>query len=218
MRQDHVIGYRLKRPLDVALVLAATPLWLPVIVIVAAVVRVALGRGVLFRQTRPGLHERPFELLKFRTMRQVVGADGRLLPDSDRMTRVGRVLRSTSLDELPEVLNVLRGDMSLVGPRPLLTQYLSRYSPTHRRRHELRPGLTGLAQVSGRNALTWEQKLNLDVVYVDRCSFTLDLRILFLTLLAVLRRSGINAPGDVTMPEFTGYSTPSQEGRRESLR
>ncbi|HEU4564643.1 MAG TPA: sugar transferase [Gemmatimonadaceae bacterium] len=199
------VGYPGKRLFDLVVVLAAAPLWAPVLAVIALLVRWRLGAPVFFRQLRPGLHARPFELVKFRSMTDARGPGGRLLPDAVRLTRFGRVLRATSLDELPELLNVLRGDMSLVGPRPLLMQYLDRYSPRHRRRHEVRPGLTGLAQVSGRNALGWPAKFDLDVEYVERCSLTLDLRILWRTVSAVFRREGISAAGDATMPEFTGY-------------
>ena len=200
--------YSGKRLFDIFLVLFTSPLWLPLMGIVALLVRQRLGEPVLFRQRRPGLHEVTFSLLKFRTMRDALAPDGRPLPDAERLTPFGRTLRATSLDELPELLNVLRGDMSLVGPRPLLSQYLGRYSPAHRQRHNVRPGLTGLAQVSGRNALTWPERFDLDVRYVEQCSFALDARILIATLRTVLRRDGITAPGDVTMTEFTGYDPP----------
>lgn len=198
-------GYRGKRVLDVLLVLATAPVWVPVAGAIAALVFVRLGSPIFFVQTRPGLRERPFPLVKFRTMTNARGADGELLPDAQRLTGFGRWMRAWSLDELPELLNVLRGDMSLVGPRPLLPQYVSRYSERHRRRHEVRPGITGLAQVSGRNALRWSEKFDLDVEYVERCSFRLDVAILWRTLKAVLRREGISAEGEATMPEFTGY-------------
>jgi sugar transferase EpsL len=200
-----VAGYRGKRVLDVLLVLATAPVWVPVAGAIAALVFVRLGSPIFFVQTRPGLRERPFPLVKFRTMTNARGADGELLPDAQRLTGFGRWMRAWSLDELPELLNVLRGDMSLVGPRPLLPQYVSRYSERHRRRHEVRPGITGLAQVSGRNALRWSEKFDLDVEYVERCSFRLDVAILWRTLKAVLRREGISAEGEATMPEFTGY-------------
>ncbi len=198
------MGYRGKRALDLLLVGASAPVWLPVLGVVALVVRRRLGSPVLFRQERPGLGGRPFMLLKFRTMTDARGPDGALLPDADRLPPFGRALRASSLDELPELLNVLRGDMSLVGPRPLLMRYLPRYSAHHRRRHEVPPGLTGLAQVSGRNALSWDDRLDIDVTYVERASLLLDLRILARTVLAVLKRKGISAAGEATMPEFTG--------------
>lgn len=194
-----------KRLLDLAAVLATAPLWLPLLVLVALVVRARLGSPVFFRQQRPGRHEALFEMIKFRTMNDARDERGQLLPDAERLTPVGRRLRTTSLDELPEVLNVLRGDMSLVGPRPLLPQYLPLYSPRHRLRHTVRPGLTGLAQVNGRNAITWTEKFELDVQYVERATLWLDLRILWQTARAVLGKRGINAPDDATMPVFRGY-------------
>jgi lipopolysaccharide/colanic/teichoic acid biosynthesis glycosyltransferase len=202
--------YTGKRLLDITLVTLALPVWGPLLAIVGALVRLKLGSPVFFVQDRPGRGERTFRLIKFRTMTDGRDLSGALLPDEQRLTSFGRTLRSTSLDELPELWNVLRGDMSLVGPRPLLTRYLSRYSERHRRRHEVRPGMTGLAQVSGRNAITWSQKLDLDVDYVERCSLAVDVRILWRTLRSVARREGINADGAVTMPEFTGYDQPSR--------
>ena len=201
--------YRGKRLLDVLLVLLSAPIWLPIIGALAVLVRLKLGSPVLFVQERPGRHARSFRLVKFRTMTGARDASGHLLPDAERLTSFGGLLRSTSLDELPELWSVLRGDMSLVGPRPLLTRYLPRYSEKHRRRHEVRPGITGLAQVSGRNAITWVEKLDLDVAYVERCSLALDVRILWRTLRSVVRREGITAEGAATMPEFTGYDQPS---------
>ncbi len=167
-------------------------------------VRCKLGSPVLFRQVRPGLHGRPFMMVKFRTMTDERGADGELLPDAQRLTSFGRFLRATSLDELPELWNVLRGEMSLVGPRPLLMEYLPLYSPEQARRHEVRPGITGWAQVNGRNALSWEERFKLDVWYVDHRSLWLDLRILWLTVRKVIVREGISAQGEATMPKFTG--------------
>jgi lipopolysaccharide/colanic/teichoic acid biosynthesis glycosyltransferase len=169
-----------------------------------ALVRRKLGSPVLFRQVRPGLHGRPFMMVKFRTMTNERGADGELLPDAQRLTPFGRLLRTTSLDELPELWNVLRGEMSLVGPRPLLLEYLPLYSPEQARRHEVRPGITGWAQVNGRNALSWEERLKLDVWYVDHRSLGLDLRILWLTVRKVIVLEGISAQGEATMPRFTG--------------
>jgi sugar transferase EpsL len=163
-----------------------------------------LGSPVLFRQTRPGLHGAPFELLKFRTMTEAQAPGRRLPPDVERLPALGRVLRATSLDELPELFNVLKGDMSLVGPRPLLGQYLDRYTPAQARRHEVKPGITGWAQVNGRNAITWEEKFALDVWYVDNQSIWLDLKILAMTAWKVLKREGISAEGEATMPEFMG--------------
>ena len=183
------------------------------LLVVAVMVRLTLGAPVLFRQVRPGLRARPFSLLKFRTMTNALDGDGKLLPDGARLTPFGRWLRSTSLDELPQLLNILKGEMSLVGPRPLLTEYLQRYTPDQARRHAVRPGLTGWTQVRGRNALSWEEKFDLDLWYVNHRSFWLDLRILGLTLLKVLAREGVNAPGDATMPEFLG-SPASRQSRK----
>jgi len=193
-----------KRFLDVALVLLAAPLWVPLIAVLCVVVRLRLGRPVFFRQVRPGLYGRPFELVKFRSMTDRRDARGELLPDADRLPAFGRWLRSTSLDELPELWNVLRGDMSLVGPRPLLLEYLSLYSPEQARRHDVRPGLTGWAQVNGRNAIGWPERLQLDVWYVDHRSLALDLLIAWRTVRNVIGRHGISAEGDATMPKFTG--------------
>ena len=193
-----------KRLMDVVLVLGSAPLWIPLLAVLAVLVRTKLGRPVLFRQRRPGRNGECFEIAKFRTMTDDRDEKGTLLPDADRLTTFGRWLRSTSLDELPELLNVLKGEMSLVGPRPLLIQYLDRYSPEQARRHQVPPGLTGWAQVNGRNAISWEQKFALDVWYVDHRSLALDLKILVLTLLKVIRRDGISAAGDATMPEFMG--------------
>nr|WP_291327235.1 sugar transferase [Acidovorax sp. 28-64-14] len=163
-----------------------------------------LGSPAFFRQVRPGMHGQPFEMVKFRTMTDARGADGALLPDADRLTPFGRFLRASSLDELPELWNVLKGEMSLVGPRPLLMEYLPLYSPQQARRHEVRPGITGWAQVNGRNALGWDEKFKLDVWYVDHRSLWLDIKILWLTVKKVLVREGISAAGEATMPRFTG--------------
>ena len=180
----------------------------PLLLLIALMVRSRLGSPVLFSQTRPGLHGRSFTLVKFRTMRDDRGPNGRALPDEARLTRFGALLRSTSLDELPELWNVVKGEMSLVGPRPLLTQYLDRYTPAQARRHDVRPGITGLAQVSGRNALTWNEKFALDVEYVERYSLLLDIRILFLTIWQVAGRHGVSQPGRATMDEFVGSALP----------
>ncbi|OAK61534.1 sugar transferase [Variovorax paradoxus] len=197
----------MKRLVDtVAAALALLVLALP-LMLIAWQVRRKLGKPALFRQARPGLNGRPFLMIKFRTMTNMRGADGELLPDAQRLTPFGRFLRASSLDELPELWNVLRGDMSLVGPRPLLMEYLPLYTAEQARRHEVRPGITGWAQVNGRNALSWEQKFALDVWYVDRRSLLLDLRILWLTVRKVLLRDGISAAGDATMPRFTGSLT-----------
>lgn len=194
----------MKRLLDLLLVLATAVVWLPLMSIVALAVCVSLGRPVLFMQTRPGLHGRPFKLMKFRSMRPPGERGGRALSDAERLTRFGRFLRSTSLDELPELWNVLRGDMSLVGPRPLLMEYLPLYTREQARRHEVRPGLTGWAQVNGRNSLSWEDKFAMDVWYVDHRSVTLDFRILLRTIAKVLLRDGISAEGQATAQPFTG--------------
>ena len=174
------------------------------LLLLALLVRTKLGSPVFFRQTRPGLHGKPFEMVKFRTMTDARGPDGALLPDADRLTPFGRFLRASSLDELPELWNVLKGEMSLVGPRPLLMEYLPLYSPQQARRHEVRPGITGWAQVNGRNALGWDEKFKLDVWYVDHRSLWLDIKILWLTVKKVLVREGISAAGEATMPRFTG--------------
>ena len=183
----------------------------PVILIVAWQVSRKLGSPVFFRQTRPGLHGKPFEMVKFRTMLDAQDENGNPLPDSERMTPFGRFLRSTSLDELPELWNVLKGDMSLVGPRPLLMEYLPLYSQEQYRRHDARPGVTGWAQVNGRNAISWEDKFRLDVWYVDNQSLWLDVKILFLTVKKVLVRDGISGEGEVTMSRFTGSGEQSGE-------
>ena len=192
-----------KRALDVVIGLTALVLSAPLQAVLAVLVRRQLGSPVLFRQRRPGKDGRIFELVKFRTMR-VPDPDAGLVSDADRMTSFGALLRSTSLDELPTLWNVVKGDMSLVGPRPLLVQYLDRYTPEQARRHEVRPGVTGLAQVSGRNAISWAQKFAKDVEYVDRRSFALDAEVCWRTVVQVVRRAGISAEGDVTMPEYTG--------------
>lgn len=194
----------MKRLLDLLLVTAMLPLLLPVIAVVAILVRRRMGAPVIFRQQRPGRDGRPFQMLKFRTMRDAVGGDGRPLADAERLTDLGRFLRASSLDELPELWNVLTGEMSLVGPRPLLMDYLPLYDAQQARRHEVRPGVTGWAQVNGRNALTWSEKFALDVWYVDNRSLWLDFRILFMTANKVLRRDGISAAGEATMPRFEG--------------
>lgn len=190
--------------MDILMASAALMLLAPPLLLLSVLVRISFGSPVLFRQVRPGLHGRPFMMVKFRTMTDERGADGELLPDAQRLTAFGRFLRATSLDELPELWNVLRGEMSLVGPRPLLMEYLPLYSPEQARRHEVRPGITGWAQVNGRNALSWEERFKLDVWYVDHRSLGLDLRILWLTLRKVIVREGINAKGEATMPKFTG--------------
>lgn len=194
----------MKRLFDLLLSLFGLILLAPVIGSVAVCTRRKLGSPVIFSQVRPGLHGKPFKMVKFRTMLDAFDAEGNPLPDSQRMTRFGSFLRSSSLDELPELWNVLKGDMSLVGPRPLLMEYLPFYSQEQYRRHEVRPGVTGWAQVNGRNALSWEDKFRLDVWYVDNRSFWLDCKILFLTVKKVLARDGISADGEATMTKFTG--------------
>lgn len=196
-----------KRAFDLLVALLAIALLSPVLLAVWALVRVRLGSPVLFRQVRPGLGGRPFTLIKFRTMLDAADRNGLPLPDGQRLTPFGRRLRATSLDELPELWNVLKGDMSLVGPRPLLMQYLARYTPEQGKRHEVRPGLTGWAQINGRNAIDWDEKLALDIWYVDHRSFRLDLEILWRTVWMVLARRGISAGEHETMPEFLGTST-----------
>ena len=194
----------MKRFFDLFLsVLALLLLGMPLLFLIWQVRR-KLGRPVFFRQTRPGLHGRQFEMVKFRTMTDARGPDGKLSPDAERLTAFGRFLRASSLDELPELWNVLKGDMSLVGPRPLLMEYLPLYSPEQARRHEAHPGITGWAQVNGRNALSWEEKFKLDVWYVDHRSLWLDVKILCLTVRKVLVREGISADGEATMSKFTG--------------
>lgn len=193
-----------KRLMDLFVAAFGLVLLSPVLAILALAVRLMLGSPVLFCQTRPGLHGRPFTLLKFRTMTDSRGPNGELLPDSERLTAFGRFLRSTSLDELPELWNVLRGDMSLVGPRPLLMQYLPLYDDYQSRRHEVRPGITGWAQVNGRNGISWDERFAMDVWYVDNLSLALDAKILFLTLMTVLRREGVTQEGEATVKYFEG--------------
>lgn len=192
----------LKRALDLALAVPGFFLFAPLMWFIAAVIRSTSTGPVFFWQDRPGLHGKIFRIVKFCTMQNSYGENGRLLPDGERLTPLGRFLRSTSLDELPELYNVLRSEMSLVGPRPLLVKYLDRYTPVQKRRHEVRPGITGWAQVNGRNALTWDEKFTLDVWYVDNQSIRLDLKIIAMTLAKVLKREGISAPGEATMKEF----------------
>lgn len=194
----------MKRFFDMVCIVLALPLLVIVSLTFALLVAVKLGRPVFFIQTRPGLHGKPFRMYKFRTMTDERDANGELLPDHVRVTRFGQLLRSTSLDELPELINVLRGEMSLVGPRPLLMQYLPLYNDHQRRRHEVRPGITGWAQINGRNAISWEQKFDLDVWYVDNRSLWLDIRILFLTIWKVFKRDGISQEGEATVAPFGG--------------
>jgi sugar transferase EpsL len=200
-----------KRAFDIAASLILLVLLGPVMLLTALIVACAIDRPVLFRQLRPGMNSRLFTLYKFVTMTNARDADGDLLPDAERLTRVGKLLRATSLDELPELLNVLKGDMSLVGPRPLLAEYVDRYSPTQARRHEVRPGITGWAQVNGRNSLSWEEKFDRDVWYVDHHTFGLDIRILFMTVEKVVRRDGISHEGEATMTPFLGNELEVRE-------
>ncbi|PWH12191.1 MAG: sugar transferase [Anaerolineae bacterium] len=193
-----------KRLFDLFLATLGLVLLSPVLLLIALLVRLYHGSPVLFRQRRPGLKGKPFYIYKFRTMTDARDENGNLLPDSQRLTRLGRFLRASSLDELPELLNVLRGEMSIVGPRPLLMQYLDRYTPEQARRHDVLPGITGWAQVNGRNAISWEEKFRLDVWYVDHWSLWLDLKIILLTLWKVLKREGISQPGHATAEEFLG--------------
>ncbi|HQO17516.1 MAG TPA: sugar transferase [Methylotenera sp.] len=197
----------LKRIFDLTLIVISLPLLMPIFVLVAILVRLKLGKPILFYQVRPGLSAKPFVMFKFRTMTDERNSVGDLLPDDVRLTQFGKFLRSTSLDELPGLWSVLKGDMSLVGPRPLLIQYLDRYTPDQARRHSVRPGITGWAQVNGRNAISWEEKFKLDVWYVDHQSIWLDIKILLLTIYKVFRRSGISANDSTTMPEFMGSAT-----------
>ena len=209
---------RAKRLFDVVIVILAAPLWVPVLLVLALLVRIKLGTPVFFHQTRPGYKERPFVLIKFRTMTNECDATGALQPDSVRLTRFGRWLRGSSLDELPELINVLKGEMSLVGPRPLLMRYLERYDADQRRRHDTLPGITGWAQINGRNAISWDDKFKLDLWYLERQSCTLDVQILVQTVWRVVSRSGVSAPGEATTTEFmpSRVSQPSNTGRSSS--
>ncbi len=201
---EGIIVFDFKRIADLVMATSAIILLLPVILVVALVVRIKLGTPILFRQQRPGQHGKPFMMYKFRTMTDKRDEQNNLLPDSVRLTRFGKFLRSTSLDELPELYNVLVGEMSIVGPRPLLMHYLDYYTSEQMRRHDLRPGITGWAQVNGRNTISWEEKFTYDVWYVDHQSFLLDLKIILLTLLKLFKREGISQPGHVTSNEFIG--------------
>ena len=194
----------MKRSIDLLLSLIAIVAFSPLLLVLAIVIRLRLGSPVLFRQVRPGFGGKPFQLVKFRTMTDEKDARGDLLPDSQRLPAFGRMLRATSLDELPELWNVLKGDMSLVGPRPLLMEYLDLYTSEQSRRHEVRPGITGWAQVNGRNALSWEDKFALDVWYVDNQSLWLDLKILLMTIMKVVKRDGVSHTGEATMSRFEG--------------
>ena len=194
----------MKRVFDLLIILSSLPIFLTVFVIVALTVRIRLGSPVLFQQLRPGKNGKPFKMYKFRTMRDASNEMGDALPDAERITQFGSFLRKCSLDELPEFWNVIKGDMSLIGPRPLLMEYLPLYSPEQARRHDVRPGITGWAQVNGRNSIAWKDKFKYDVWYVDNQSFWLDLKIILLTIKKVIVREGISADGEATMPKFTG--------------
>jgi lipopolysaccharide/colanic/teichoic acid biosynthesis glycosyltransferase len=194
----------IKRSIDLLITIVALPLLLPMLLVIGILVRWRLGSPIFFKQFRPGLYGKAFQMIKFRTMHNINDSQGNYLSDEARLSRFGCFLRATSLDELPELWNVLKGDMSLVGPRPLLIEYLPLYSHDQARRHEVKPGITGWAQVNGRNAISWEDKFKLDVWYVDHQSLKLDLKILWLTIISVFSRHGINEPGQVTMSKFTG--------------
>lgn len=194
----------IKRIFDLVLGIAVFILAAPVMLAIVLILRISMGKRVFFRQLRPGLHGRPFTIVKFKTMKDSFDENGFPRPDSQRLTPIGKLLRSTSLDELPELLNVIKGDMSLVGPRPLLMQYLERYTPEQMRRHEVKPGITGWAQINGRNAISWEEKFKFDLWYVDNKSFWFDIKILMQTLRQVLSREGVNQAGQATMKEFMG--------------
>ena len=199
-----MVSKLIKRILDIIISVMGMIILSPLLLFISLAVLILHGSPIMFKQTRPGLHGKPFTIYKFRTMKNLYGPDGSPLPDEDRLTRFGNWLRSTSLDELPELANVLIGDMSIVGPRPLLLEYMDRYTPEQARRHEMKPGITGWAQVNGRNNLSWEEKFRLDVWYVDNWSLSLDFRILLMTIGKVLRREDISAEGCATMPEFLG--------------
>ena len=204
-----------KSAFDRAVAFAGLVLFSPLLVLVSLLIRSRLGSPILFRQTRPGLGGKPFTIYKFRTMRDAVDSHGRPLPDAKRLTTLGSVLRTTSIDELPQLFNMLKGDMSLVGPRPLLLEYLPLYSESQARRHDVRPGITGLAQVSGRNNLSWEEKLELDSYYARHCSWGLDVKIIARTVVSLFRREGISAPGHATAPPFEGVGQAGQPNRTQ---
>ncbi len=204
----------IKRPLDAVLATTAAVVLSPVMLTTAVLVRIRLGSPVLFKQDRPGRNEEVFKLYKFRTMTDAKDAEGKLLPDEDRLPAFGQKLRATSLDELPELFNIIKGDMSIVGPRPLLVKYLPRYNETQRRRHEVRPGFTGLAQVHGRNGISWEEKFDWDVKYADKITFMGDVKIILDTVGTVLKREGISAEGSATMEEFMGTEAGADSQRQ----
>ena len=198
------LDIKLKRNFDFLAALIGLILLSPVMLLIALLVRIKLGTPVLFRQTRPGLHAKPFQMIKFRSMRDLIDNEGNTIPDEKRLTQFSKRLRSTSLDELPELWNVLKGDMSIVGPRPLLMEYLPLYNSEQNRRHEVCPGVTGWAQINGRNAITWEQKFKYDIWYVENHTLWLDIKIIFLTLVKVLKSEGVSPDDEVIMPKFTG--------------
>lgn len=204
MRNRGIYRRYIKRPMDIILSLCAIIVLSPVMLIIALLVRIKLGSPVIFKQKRPGLNEKIFTLYKFRTMTDEKDKDGELLPNHMRLTNFGRFLRATSLDELPELLNILKGDMSFIGPRPLLIEYLPLYNDKQKRRHNVRPGLSGLAQVNGRNSISWEEKFNYDINYIENISFLLDLKLIVLTVLKVFKREGVNKSDSVTMEKFLG--------------
>lgn len=208
----------IKRLLDIVISLMALVILSPVLLVVAVLVRVKLGAPVIFHQDRPGYHEKVFKLCKFRSMTDACDADGKLLPDEVRLTKFGKALRATSLDELPELWNILKGDMSLIGPRPLLVRYLPRYNEFQRRRHDVRPGLTGWAQVNGRNAISWDMKFQYDVAYVDQVSFWFDCKILLMTFGRVFGAAGISSGTHATMEEFMGNDTGAIGGAEHEKR
>ena len=192
----------MKRITDLLFSISAVVFFSPFLLILTSIILMRIGPPVFFKHLRPGKHSKPFRMYKFRTMTNEKRKDGKLLKDEERLTTFGKILRETSMDELPELFNILKGDMSIVGPRPLLMRYLDRYTSEQARRHEVKPGLTGWAQVNGRNAISWEEKFKLDVWYVDHQSFWLDMKIILMTIKKVLKREGINAAGEATMPEF----------------
>lgn len=202
----------MKRVFDVIVSLVLLVILLPLILIIAFTIRLKLGTPIIYKQLRPGLKHQPFYFYKFRSMTDETDERGNLLPDERRLTKIGMFLRKYSLDEMPQLVNVLKGDLSLVGPRPLLMEYLPLYSTEHRHRHDVRPGITGWAQINGRNGISWEEKFNLDVWYVHHQSFTLDLKILMLTLVKVIKSEGINQPGNVTIERFRGYTSKVNSG------
>lgn len=204
MKLDKIYEYKLKRMMDFLLALIAIIIFSPVFIMTAVIVAMKIGRPILFTQTRPGLNEKVFKMYKFRTMTNERDSNGELLADHLRLTKIGSFLRATSLDELPELFNILKGDMSFIGPRPLLVEYLELYSSDQKKRHNVRPGLSGLAQVSGRNLLTWEEKFSLDLKYVENVSFTTDIKLFFLTIKKVLIREGISSSNHVTVEPFKG--------------